>query len=63
MNNGSGLAERVLTGALCVLAAAYALRAAVNLLLSVLWQLVGLALAGAVVIALWTAWRSRRDGW
>ncbi len=60
---GSSLAERALGLALLLLVAAIALRAAVEIFLSVLWPVIGV---GVTVLALsigWQIWQQRRGGW
>ncbi len=65
MSGGSGysLAERVLGTALLLLLAALAVRAAVQIILSVLWPLVGLVVFGITIIAAWRFWQMHRGGW
>lgn len=59
----SSLSERLLGGALLLLVAALALRFAVQVLLSILWPLIGLAFAAVVLGLGWHWWQSRRGGW
>ncbi len=65
MSGGSGysLAERVLGAALLLLLAALAVRAAVHIILSVLWPLVGLVAFGLTLLAGWRLWQAHRGGW
>lgn len=55
--------ERLLGIAVLLLVAALALRLAVDVVLSVLWPLFGLALGCIVLGALWWLWQRNRTGW
>lgn len=59
---GRSLVERLLGGAIMLLAAALAVRYAVEVFLSVVWPLIGIAVVVAVSVGLWRLWRYRRDG-
>lgn len=60
--SASSLVERLLVAALFLLVAAIAIRAAVHVVLSVLWPLIGL---GLLALAAGVGWRLLRDrrGW
>lgn len=60
---GSSLIERALGAAVLLLLAAIALRAAVQIVLSVLWPLIGVALVSLGIAIGWRYWMSRRGGW
>lgn len=60
---GSSLAERALGIAFVLLLAAVALRAAVQIFLSILWPVVGVGLAVVAGVAAWQIWERRRGGW
>ncbi len=65
MRGGSGysLGERVLGAALLLLLAALAVRAAVHIILSVLWPLVGLVAFALTLLVGWRLWQTHRGGW
>lgn len=60
---GPSWSERLLGGALLLLLAAFALRWAVEVVLSVFWQLIGVAALGLLGLIVWRVWRARNDMW
>lgn len=60
---GPSLSERLLSGAVLLLIAAFALRWAVELVLSIIWPLVGAAAAALLLLGVWRLWRYHSDGW
>ena len=60
---GPSWPERLLGGAVLVLLAAFALRWAVELVLSIIWPLVGVAAVALLLIAAWRLWQADRGNW
>jgi hypothetical protein len=60
---GSSLLRRLLGATFLLFVIAVVLRAAVTMILSVLWPLVGLAAAVVLAAVAWQVWRSRGGGW
>lgn len=60
---GPSLPESLLGGAILLLIAAYALRLAVELVLSIIWPLLGVAALGLLGLAVWRLWRAHNNMW
>ena len=60
---GRSLVERLLGGAILLLIAALALRWAVEVVLSIIWLLVGVAAVALLLLAAWRLWRADRGNW
>jgi hypothetical protein len=55
--------ERILGGALLLLAAAVAIFVAVKLLIAVLWLLLGMGGAVLLIALAWVLWQRKQRGW
>lgn len=60
---GHSIVGRLLAAALMLLIAAYAVRYAVDLILSVMWPLIGIGSTLVVAAVLWQVWRYQRSRW
>jgi hypothetical protein len=60
---GPSLPERLLGGAVLLLLAAFALHRAVELVLSIIWPLLGVAALGLLGLVVWRMWRAHNDVW
>lgn len=60
---GPSWPQRVLGAAVLLLLAAFALRRAVELVLSIIWPLISVAALGVLGLVVRQLWRARNDVW
>lgn len=63
MGYGRSLVQRLLEAAVLLLVAALAIRWAIEIILSVLWPLLGIAASLIVGATAWRLWQRSRSGW